>query len=127
LPDQHHRVIDVRVAGVAALLISKCHKLGERFREPNQRRIVAMDAGDVLRLMLATDVGPVRQRLVVLLADPRSEASTRQGLEYLDELFAAPGRQGVVMAVDALGDIDAEQIRSLAPAYTAALLRTTTR
>ena len=121
-PVQDRRVIEARVAGVAALLIAKCHKLGERFRAPDQRRLVAKDAGDVLRLMFATDVGPIRQRLAVLLADPRSEASTGQGLAYLEELFGAPGRHGVVMAVDALRDVDADQIRSLAPVYTTALL-----
>jgi hypothetical protein len=53
---------------------------------------------------------------------PRSEAATRQGLEYLDGLFGAPGRRGVVMAIDALSaEVDAEQILSLAPAYAAAL------
>lgn len=121
-PDHDHRILDVRVAGVAALLVSKSYKLWERFREPDQRRLVAKDAGDVLRLMLATDVAPVIQRIGLLLADPRSEAATRQGLEYLDGLFGAPRRPGVVMAIDALSaEVDAEQIRSLAPAYTAAL------
>jgi hypothetical protein len=123
-PERDPRVLDVRVAGVAALLIAKCHKLGERIRETAQRRVVAKDAGDVVRLMLATDTGPVRQRLERLLADPRAEASTRQGLDYLAELFGAPRRQGVAMAIDALGaEVDADQIRALAPAYVTALQR----
>ncbi len=127
-PERDGRVLDVRVAGAAALLIAKCHKLGERVRETSQRRLVAKDAGDVLRLMLATDVGPVRQRLELLLTDPRAEASTRQGLDYLAELFGAPRRQGVVMAIDALGaEVDADQIRALAPAYAVALRRVTAR
>jgi hypothetical protein len=123
-PERDGRVLDVRVAGVAALLIAKCHKLGERVREPSQRRVVAKDAGDVLRLMLATDASPVRQRPDLLLADPRTEASTRRGLDYLAELFGAPRRQGVVMAIDALGaEVDADQIRALAPAYAFTLRR----
>jgi hypothetical protein len=127
-PERDGRVLDARVAGVAALLIAKCHKLGERVRETSQRRVLAKDAGDVVRLMLATDAGPVRQRLQLLLADPRAEASTRQGLDYLAELFGAPRRQGVVMAIDALGvEVDADQVRALAPAYVVALLRATTR
>lgn len=127
-PERDGRVLDVRVAGVAALLVAKCHKLGERVRETSQRRVLAKDAGDVVRLMLSTDAGPVRQRLELLLADPRAEASTRQGLDYLAELFGAPRRQGVVMAIDALGaEVDADQVRALAPAYVVALRRATAR
>ncbi|MBV9011951.1 MAG: hypothetical protein JO272_07855 [Pseudonocardiales bacterium] len=127
-PERDGRVLEVRVAGVAALLIAKCHKLGERIHEAGQRRPVAKDAGNVLRLMLATDPSPVRQRLELLLADPRAEASTRQGLDYLDELFGAPRRQGVVMAIDALGaEVDASQVRALAPAYALTLRRTIAR
>ena len=46
----------MRVAGVAALLIAEVYKLGERFREPDQRRLLNKDAGDVLHLMLATEM-----------------------------------------------------------------------
>jgi hypothetical protein len=43
---------------------------------------------------------------------------------FLDELFGAPGRRGVALAVDALGtEIDAAEITALAPAYAAALRR----
>lgn len=117
-------MLDVRVAGVAALLIAKCYKLGERLREANQRRLVNKDAGDVLRLMLTAEVGPVSERLRILLADPRSEATTRQGLKYLEQLFGDAERRGVVMAITALAPaIDATQIRTLAPAYATALQR----
>jgi hypothetical protein len=78
-PERDGRVLDVRVAGVAALLIAKCHKLGERVRETSQRRVVAKDAGDVVRLMLATDAGPVKQRLELLLADPARRPRLAKG------------------------------------------------
>lgn len=122
-PDRDTRVFDARVAGVAALLIAKAYKLGERFREADQRRLVNKDAGDVLRLMLATDTGPVIERLVVLRGNPRTETTTGRGLEYLNQLFGGPRRPGVDMAVAALApDIGDTQIRALAPAYVAALL-----
>lgn len=77
-------------------------------------------------VLIKTDPGLVKQRLQLLLADPRSEASTRQGLDYLDELFGAPQRQGVV--IDALSaEVDADQVRALAPAYAVALRRPTAR
>ena len=123
-PQSDTRVVDVRVAGAAALLMAKAYKLGERYRAAGQRRMVGKDAGDVLRLMLTNDAGPVIRRLRQLLADLRSEPATRQGLTYLDELFGAPGRRGVTMAVEALvSEVEAEEIRAIAPAYTAALRR----
>lgn len=122
-PENDSRRIPVRVAGTAALLVSKAHKLGERAQERNQSRLDAKDAGDVLRLMIAADrsVGPRLQRL---LEDRRSREATEVGLRHLDDLFGAPNRLGVVMAVDALGtQIDADQIRALAPAFVQRLRR----
>jgi hypothetical protein len=72
-PGRDSRVIAVRVAGVAALLIASCYRLGERFREPERRRLVAKDAAEVLRLMLATGLGPLIGRLELLLGEPRTQ------------------------------------------------------
>ncbi len=117
-------MIDVRVAGPAALLVAKAYKLGERFRETGQRRLVSKDAADVLRLMLTNEAGPVRRRFEALLVNSRAGTTTRRGLTYLDELFGASERPGVTMAVEALRtEVDADQIEVTAPAYTAALLR----
>lgn len=123
-PDVDPRVIEVQVAGPAALLIAKCHKLGERFRVEEGRRMVAKDAGDVFRLMYETETRDMTSRLTKLLADRRSKGSTRQGLEYLDELFGAPGRRGVLMAIETLGaEIQAAEIETIMPAYVASLAR----
>ncbi len=68
------RSIDVKVAGSAALLIAKAHKIGERSADRNRpHRLKDKDALDVYRLMVtqsAEDVGvKIRE---VLLGDPRS-------------------------------------------------------
>lgn len=119
-PDDE-RVIEVKVAGPAALLIAKAHKLGERLRtgEPPMQ---AKDAGDVFRLMGAFDVRDVVGRLRRLLDDERSAGATALGLDYLDQLFGGEGRRGVELAIDALGTaVDPDEIATLAPAYTAQL------
>jgi hypothetical protein len=46
------RRIAANVAGPAALLIAKAHKLGERLETPH--RLKAKDAGDIYRLVEAT-------------------------------------------------------------------------
>lgn len=124
-PAVDSRVIQARVAGPAALMVAKAYKLGERFRESGRRRLVGKDAADVVRLMRTTDTHWVSSRFRALLANSRSEATTRQGLAYLEELFGAPGRPGVTLAAEVLGtELDAAEIGVIAPAYTAALLRT---
>ena len=47
------RSFAVAVAGPAALMISKLHKLQERLAEREQRRVDAKDALDILRLLRA--------------------------------------------------------------------------
>ena len=48
------RCLVVNVAGAAALVVAKAHKLGERLATPS--RIIAKDAGDLYRLFEATAV-----------------------------------------------------------------------
>jgi hypothetical protein len=49
------RLVDARVAGIAALLIAKAYKLGERANDAARDRLVNKDASDVIGLMLASD------------------------------------------------------------------------
>ncbi|MBV9314074.1 MAG: hypothetical protein JO100_10110 [Pseudonocardia sp.] len=49
-PDPDGRVIQVRVAGPAVLMIAKVYETGERYRT-DESRLVAKDAGDVFQLM----------------------------------------------------------------------------
>ena len=86
----------VAVAGPAALLVSKLHKLGERQDQPG--RLVDKDAHDIYRLFVATDPVAVATRLVELAADPFCGAETRTAIAYLRELFAGPTAPGPTMA-----------------------------
>jgi hypothetical protein len=103
-PDDH-RIIDARVAGVAALVVAKAHKLGERLdRAPD--RMGPKDALDVLRLLRASEPEPVAATLQRLVGDARAGAVTQEALSYLDRLFRAPDATGLALVEDAVTGLD---------------------
>jgi len=87
------RSFTVRVAGPAALLVAKLHKIGERAAD-NSRRLVDKDAHDVYRLLRAVPTAALRDAFQRLQADPLSRGVTETALTYLADLFAA-GEHGV--------------------------------
>lgn len=97
------RSVIINVAGEAALLVAKLHKLGDRLDKPE--RLQAKDAGDVYRLFDAVDPDRMAARLIKLLADDRSNSTTEVGLAFGDRLFATPSATGVRLAVEALRGI----------------------
>lgn len=104
-PDDH-RVIKVKVAGAAALLVAKLHKIGERVDTP--RRLIDKDAHDAYRILRAIETDVLSSAFTGLLADDLSEGATREALDYLAVLFAAgPEATGAMMAgraEEAVGD-----------------------
>ena len=94
------RVVVVNVAGEAALLVAKLHKLGDRLEKP--QRLDAKDAGDVYRLFDIVAPDEMATRLTVLLADERSAAAARKALDYGDALFGTAGGTGVRLGIAAL-------------------------
>ncbi|MGD1012385.1 MAG: hypothetical protein ABR925_07645 [Acidimicrobiales bacterium] len=96
------RSITAEVAGPAALLVAKAHKLHDRVEDDRSHRIKDKDASDVVRLMQNTvpfTLAPVFEKL---LADPIAGSPTRDGLGCLRQLFGRRGRPGVIMASNAL-------------------------
>lgn len=90
------REATVAVAGPAALLVAKLHKIGERRQQP--RRLINKDAHDIYRLLVATDALAIATRLVELAGDELCGAATRTAITYLRELFAGPDALGPRMA-----------------------------
>lgn len=116
------RMLNARVAGPAALLVAKSYKIAQRAGEPGRRRLDNKDAGDIIRLMLATDEDEVAGRFNRLLGDERTAEVTRIGLVDLRRLFGAERTTGIVMAADALaGDPVGEQVSLIGPSYVSAL------
>jgi hypothetical protein len=97
LDPQDDRRITARVAGPAALLVAKLHKLGER--QDNPKRLLDKDAYDIYRLLIAIETAPLANSLTRLANDPLAGAVTATAIDYLSELFAVgPGAAGCVMA-----------------------------
>lgn len=115
------RVVIANVAGPAALLVAKCHKIGERVSDPNPNRRADKDAHDVYRVLVKFEPGVLAEKFAILLADALSADVTRTAVVYLQTLFAdGSDAIGSVMAGRAEEGVgDPEQV-SAAIAYLAA-------
>ncbi len=102
LDDSDPRRFTVRVAGPAALIVAKVHKLSDRLAEGKIDRIADKDAADVYRLMLTVPVNEFLLRLRPLLDDETAAPVCREAVDLLPRLFGARGADGVRMAIDAL-------------------------
>lgn len=99
------RIFEVAVAGPAALLVAKLHKLGERQDQP--RRHDDKDAFDVYRILFRFDARDLVPRFHELLAHPLAGEVTRQALDHLSALFGTVESLGSSMAgrnVEGIGD-----------------------
>jgi hypothetical protein len=90
------RRVRVRVAGPAALLVAKLHKILERVGTP--RRLNDKDAHDAYRLLRAFDTAPLSDTFSMLLQDDISREVTQEALGQLEELFGTPDALGSQMA-----------------------------
>ncbi|MBI5168197.1 MAG: hypothetical protein HZA61_01790 [Candidatus Eisenbacteria bacterium] len=99
------RAFEVRVAGPAALLVAKAHKLGERVTQ-GPSRVEPKDALDVFRLLMAVGPEPLAARLRVLLDHPVTGDATRRALAYLSGLFATAHGEGPTLVAQALAETD---------------------
>ncbi|MGI8706706.1 MAG: hypothetical protein ACR2LG_00655, partial [Actinomycetota bacterium] len=121
LQEEDTRGVAVKVAGTAALIVSKVHKIGDRAERPD--RLTDKDGGDVLRLFMSSGALAVADRLIMLLNDRRSAEATRMAIDRLDLLFGTPRRVGTQMAVRALdGVLESETIHAISSAFIADVL-----
>jgi len=118
------RQVEVSVAGVAALLVSKVIKLRDRVEQNRPHRLKDKDAGDVLRLIRATPVALMAERLDALRQDEVAGAVTVEALTGAVALFRAAGSPGVAMAVRAVElDLPASRVEAQLTGYFAELER----
>jgi hypothetical protein len=116
------RSLDAEVAGPAALLVAKAHKLHDRIASGKATRIDEKDAGDVVRLMRATAPNDVAATLARVASNDIAGPVARSALEYVDELFGRRGRRGIEMAARNLrGGLPEAQIETLCVSYTRTL------
>jgi len=100
------RIFEISVAGPAALLVAKLHKISDRI--PNPSRLDNKDAHDVYRILAAIETRALANSIGRLLVSDLSAAVTAEGIDLLGELFVAgPGAVGSAMAgaaEEVLGD-----------------------
>lgn len=114
------RTLNARVAGPAALLIAKIHKIYERRYQPG--RLNDKDAHDVYRLLVATtDMAALAASFELLLSSRVSKVVTQQAIEWLPTLFAdGPDALGSTMAGRAEEGVGEPAVVSAAVAALAA-------
>jgi hypothetical protein len=119
--DDDPRRLRVRVAGPAALLVSKLHKIAER--EGQKDRLSDKDALDVLRLLRGVETAPLASGIRRLSGADVSRSVTAEALELLRWLFGSAEAVGVEMAVRATEGLeDPATIRASCVALASDLL-----
>lgn len=97
----------IKVAGPAALLVSKVVKIAERREQPN--RLKPKDGLDVLRLLRAVDTTRLARRLAQLSTDKLAGSVVEQAVKELRVLAAGPDDLLPALAAEAeagFGDPD---------------------
>lgn len=100
------RAFDVSVAGIAALMVAKLHKIAER-KEALERR-QDKDGLDVLRLLRFADTAFLASALAKLGAHPISGGVTQQARVFFQDLFGNRSSVGSQMAVRASAGLEDE-------------------
>lgn len=118
------RQFELMVAGPAALIVAKVHKIMERQGDADRRS--DKDALDVYRLLRVVPTPALAQRFRTLLADPISQHVTETAQRMLPDLFGrmnAPGTQMAVRAARPLesGDTLAASLAALSQDLLGAL------
>lgn len=107
LDPRDERRHSVRVAGPAALLVAKVHKIGERL-DTKPSRLDDKDAHDAYRILVDVPTEELAAAFAVLLDHEVSATATADATEYLRSLFAAgpdaPGSMRAGRAEQGIGE-----------------------
>lgn len=110
-PERDQRTHIVRVAGPAALLVAKLHKIADRVGDADRSR--DKDALDVLRLLQTIPTDALAGSLRQLLSADVCASVVAEAIGHLEQLFATDQPAGAEMAVRASGALaDAATIRA---------------
>lgn len=121
------RAITVEVAGTAAMLVAKAHKINDRVKDKKADRLSDKDASDVYRIMQSGRPVALGETLRSLRAHPIAGPVTATALDLIRELFGRRSGEGIVMAQRALAiAIPEPQVTAIAIAFTTALLDSAT-
>ncbi|MEI2774878.1 MAG: putative toxin [Tetrasphaera sp.] len=91
------RTFDVKVAGPAALIVAKIHKLTERLDHPD--RLNDKDAHDIYRILRTVDTAELARCFRAIMRDPISQDVTRAAIAGIQvHLAAGAGSTVALMA-----------------------------
>ncbi|HEV2754345.1 MAG TPA: hypothetical protein VG318_01035 [Actinomycetota bacterium] len=119
------RTFRVQVAGPVALLIAKAFKIQERLSRPSRPdRVHEKDAGDVYRLMQASDVATCVEVADGLRRHDALGEICTDGLRHLVQLFQGTRTPGTAMAVEHFRTgLPAERVTDVVTTFARALRR----
>jgi hypothetical protein len=106
LDEADARQIEIAVAGSAALLVAKLHKIAERAAAGRSDRLDDKDALDVFRLLRGTDTGEIAAQLARLTQDSLAGAVTLESLGQLRDLFGTRDTLGTQMVVQGTAGVE---------------------
>ena len=95
--DEDGRSCEVRVAGPAALLVAKVHKIIDRTGAND--RLKDKDALDVFRLLRGTAARDIAARASIIFSDDRARATAEIAFDQMPRLFGRGDGEGVAMAI----------------------------
>lgn len=84
--------VDVNVAGPAALLIAKAHKVSERLADVEKRpdRLRPKDSGDIALLMMVTEGAEIAETMLKHVAErPEIRVVVDDGVRHLIDMYSA--------------------------------------
>lgn len=102
------RSCSLKVAGPAALLVTKVHKIGERLEAPagHRQAQLSKDAFDIYRLLRATDTTELAEEFGILQSHKISSCVTSGALSMFQNLFGSWSGMGPELLVSYVGPLD---------------------
>lgn len=113
----------VEVAGLAAMLVAKTHKIRDRLADKKPDRLSDKDAADVYRIMQNARPADLGTTLRELRSHPMAGKVTGNALDLMSDLFGTRRGDAIAMAQRSLAlAVPEEQIAAVSVAFTASLL-----
>ena len=107
VPDADRSCI-LKVAGPAALLVAKVHKIGERLEDTagHRQEQLPKDAFDIYRLLRAIDTAELVEEFRRLRSHEISSGVTSEALTLFQDLFGSRSGMGTGLLVRAVGPLE---------------------
>ncbi len=98
----------LKVAGPAALLVAKVHKIGERLEDPagHRQEQLPKDAFDIYRLLSAIDTAELAEEFGLLRSHRISSSVTSEALSKFRSLFGSRSGIGTTLLVNSVRGLE---------------------